>query len=248
MCCLLLSKITLAGIPTDLYDKAEKGDVASMLEIANIYESGDSTTNKDRKKAMLFFKKAADRGDVNAQYQYGVDLFYTDKPSKKTKDAAINYIKKSAVGGYYEAQHMLGILFLNLNSHELKKDNKVGMEWLERAAQQGNDESYYVLGLLYFKGYEDIKPDPVKAKFNLERSNMALDIGVLGEYYFKFHKDDKVLLKKAYFIFRNTSVDVEKNNKLAEQVALLLSQDELNDLDRITGLGISKDRLLDSIK
>jgi uncharacterized protein len=176
MCAWLLSTNVLADIQKQLYDKAEQGDVSAMLEIANIYEYGDSTTNKDSKKAMLFYKKAADGNDVDAQYQYGTDLFYADKASRKDKNIAINYIKKSAEGGYYEAQHMLGILYLNLNGHELKKDNKAGVEWLVRAAKQGNDESYYVLGSLYFKGYEDIKPDPVKARFNLERSNMALDM------------------------------------------------------------------------
>jgi hypothetical protein len=73
-------------------------------------------------------------------------------------------------------------------------------------------------------------------------------MGVLGEYYFKFHKEDKVLMKKAYFIFKNSSVDVNENSKLADQVALLLSPDELNDLDRINGLGVSKKKLLDSIE
>ena len=72
--------------------KAEKGDVATQLKLADIYNNGFCTTDEDGKQAMLWYSKAATAGNVEAQSSLA-NLYYNQEDFT---NAALWYNKAAA--------------------------------------------------------------------------------------------------------------------------------------------------------
>ena len=60
-----------AQIPKGLKEKAEAGDAKSQLQLGELYISGKQIP-KDYKKAVVWFKKAADQDNSKAQFRLGL--------------------------------------------------------------------------------------------------------------------------------------------------------------------------------
>jgi hypothetical protein len=81
----------------------------------------------DKKNALKWFKKAAIKGDIQAQYR--VASLITDKKEK------IQWLKKAANNKYVEAQFELGKTLFKL--HQLKK----AKYWLKKAKKNGSKKA-----------------------------------------------------------------------------------------------------------
>ncbi|MGL5741628.1 MAG: SEL1-like repeat protein [Legionella sp.] len=103
---------------------------------------------KDPQQALVWFKKAADAGDVDAQmftaaaYMYGVGV-------KKNVDTATRYYINAAKNGNSIAQFTLADNFINSRN---SSNNKLGLIWLNKAVASGNPQAVTKLGSLYIEG------------------------------------------------------------------------------------------------
>ncbi len=111
----------------------------------------------DYKKAVVYFKKAADLGSVKGQKALG-DMYqngWKDKLNyKQTPDwyrkAAIKWYKKAAEQGEIDAQTILGSIYKR--GWGVRQDFKKAIKWYKKAAKQGHEFAQYNLGYLYQKG------------------------------------------------------------------------------------------------
>jgi len=131
-----------------LLAKANAGDAATEDQVGLIYLNGDAVP-KDVTKAALWFRKAAEQGLADAQYNLagaysdgeGVPLDYAQ--------AAI-WFRKAAEQGDAGAQINLGASYQI--GQGVPQDYAQAAVWCRKAAEQGNAEAQFFLGGLYRDG------------------------------------------------------------------------------------------------
>jgi len=131
----------------DAYERKDyKAAFAAFLKLA---EGGDSVSPVDDTKAVAWYRKAAERGEANAQYILG--LMYLDGRGVPQDDRqAENWYRKAAEQGYASAQVNLGLMYVS--GRGVSKDDVQAVAWLRKAADQGNAYGQHGLGLMYMVG------------------------------------------------------------------------------------------------
>ncbi len=136
---------------------AEKGDEKAQDTIGFMYLMGKGVP-KDLKKADLWLMASARSGNADAMFHLA-DAYYKGtngvKPSLKN---ALKWYEASAVAGHPEAQHDLAVISIMARRPNFKK----AVELFTKAADQGEKDSIYQLGILYAYG-EGVLRDPPKA-------------------------------------------------------------------------------------
>lgn len=138
--------------------QAEAGDAAAQNALGLRYSEGKGVA-KDPAQALVWWRKAADQGEANAQYRLG-EIYngtYSDILYGVPKDAAqaVTWYRKAAEQGYAAAQRRLGVSYLNgegipnsmQNPFLVSEENKViGVGWLRKAAERGDAGAQFILG------------------------------------------------------------------------------------------------------
>lgn len=135
-----LDKALLAG---QLSALSEKGSAEATYHLAMMKHLGIGGA-KDEKAAFELFRKAAEAGDPLAAYKLGD---YYARPDNgfviPDKAEALKLKTVAAEAGYALAQHDVARLYFEAG------DLDTALEWLLRAAQQGNPEALRALASLY---------------------------------------------------------------------------------------------------
>ena len=129
-----------------------ENDAMKMYQLGEKYFAA-----KDYKKAVIYFKKAADLGNAKGQkalgdmYQNGwkEKLNYKETPDWYRK-AAISWYKKAAKQGDVDAQTILGSIYKR--GWGVRQDFKKAINWYKKAAKAGHEFAQYNLGYLYQNG------------------------------------------------------------------------------------------------
>ena len=131
---------------------AEEGHAAAQFVIGSLYLEGfrgDNNTEflkQDYQEALKWFLKAAEQGESEAQYHLG-EMYAMGKGVEKDETQAIEWYFKAAKQGNKEARRALA-------SHGKKLENmqRNVVEDLRLAAERGEPEAQYKLGILYDTG------------------------------------------------------------------------------------------------
>lgn len=86
-----------------------------------------------REIKMMKCRKAAERGDANAQYRLG--SCYSNGDGVETNEMAMKWYRKAAEQGFADAQYMLGLCYC------VKQDKPEAVKWLQKAAKQGHEKA-----------------------------------------------------------------------------------------------------------
>lgn len=108
------------------------------------------------------YKKAAEQGDANAQYNLGVCYKRGEGGVDQDYNKAVYWYRKAAEQGLAEAQHNLGVCYIN--GEGVPKVIEKAVFWWEKAAAQGYANSQYNLGYCYEFG-EGVDVDYNKAVY-----------------------------------------------------------------------------------
>lgn len=151
----------------DLIAAAEKGDADSQYEAAVLLEKGEGVEKNFDKSAELCLK-AAEQGNVNAQWNVGSKLDGLFRAAGNDEVRMLQQSYKKAVG--------------NPDNDELWKK---AMHWLTKAADNGSLEACVKLGFIYTVDCEEPQ-DLAKAKAYLTKAAEQGHAGgqyMLGEFY-----------------------------------------------------------------
>jgi len=85
--------------------------------------------------AFLLLKKAANRGDSEAQHDLAV-MLETGQGCSENLQEAIKWFQKSAENNYAPAQNVMGSMY-ELGNSEISPDLLEAMEWYKKAYSQG---------------------------------------------------------------------------------------------------------------
>lgn len=108
--------------------------------------------------------RAADRGDIFANYLRGLSLLNGDKPQ-----SGVEAIQAAAQQGYAEAQAQLA--FLYLGSKVVPQDYAEARRWAQASADQGAAVGWGALGAVY-RAADNPNRDPVQATAAFRRAAM----------------------------------------------------------------------------
>ncbi|REL25692.1 sel1 repeat family protein [Thalassotalea euphylliae] len=99
---------------------ATRGHAGAMSLLGQLYQAGYGT-EKNTKKALHYYKKAAKGGDIAAHYKAG--LVYLSDPNLKDLDKGVRYLATAARKNYKNANFLLGIAYLSkdFGLHDLIK-------------------------------------------------------------------------------------------------------------------------------
>lgn len=134
---------------------AQRGDTRAMFDVgmANYVGRG---TSVDYDAALRWFARAADDDHAGAHYYLGF-MFAAGRGTAVDEDKALEHYTRSAELGYADAQYWLG-------SHYARNEQSNGeaLEWLGKAAEQGQVSAKYYYGFLHETG-RGTNPNPGEA-------------------------------------------------------------------------------------
>jgi uncharacterized protein len=131
---------------------AEQGYPPAQVQLGWLINSGLGAT-QNFKEVIYWTRKAADQGYADAQFLLGWRYFF-GKRVPQNFDAAAFWLNKAAQQGHGAAQHFIGVI----------QNNEAVIKQILLTADQGDAESQYILGWLYFVG-KQMPQDFNKAEF-----------------------------------------------------------------------------------
>lgn len=124
---------------------AEQGHAGAQSALGACYLAGVGVA-PDFRQAVDWLQQAADQGDAKAQWNMG-SIFASGRGGiKRDLPAAFALCNKAAASGFVPAQATVGALFTRT------RDFEQAARWLRKAADQGDPEAQYNLGIAYIKG------------------------------------------------------------------------------------------------
>ena len=122
----------------------KEGFTLAAHQLGKVYRDGLGV-DADTEKAIEWFRKAAERGELCSAHALGKLLLSTDTP-----DDGVRWLKYAAGKAYHYSQYTLGKLYLK--GEHVSQDVDKGLEYLRASAGQDNQFAQYTLGKLYLKG------------------------------------------------------------------------------------------------
>lgn len=131
----------------DLIKKLEmdvvSGDIQSMKWLGDVYYQGSQAHPSDLKRAMDYWKMAADRGEPLSQGKVGLS-YMTGNILPKNERLGLEYLEKAAVAGQVQPQRFAGMAYLYGTG--CTKNLKNAEKYLRMAALNNDSEAQYQLG------------------------------------------------------------------------------------------------------
>jgi len=150
----LLANIASAGVvdqPSNvvalqrLKEAAELGSPDAQYELASIYAEGRGV-HKDMNQALLWGRKAAQQGNVQAQFSVGRALIESGNPGQSAE--GMTYLQQAAEGGNVNAT-LYWANVVGKGEHGVPRDEARAEALLKPWAEKGNADCQFVLAALY---------------------------------------------------------------------------------------------------
>ena len=150
----LLANIAATGvvdIPSNvvalqkLKEAAELDSPEAQYELATIYAEGRGV-HKDMNQALVWGRKAAQQGNIQAQFSVGRTLIESGNPAQRTE--GMTYLQQAAEGGSVNAT-LYWANVVGKGEHGVPKDEARAEALLKPWAEKGNADCQFVLAALY---------------------------------------------------------------------------------------------------
>lgn len=182
-------------------------DAEGLFAMGANYYLGQNGYEENHEKAFSYFKKAADAGNVDAQYMTGACYVDGDGVEADFK-AAFSYFKKSADGGDSEGMSMVAKLYYGGEGVEL--DCEMAFLYALKAAEAGNASGQAFLGILYAN--DEVYGDEEVTGYEYEYEEKTFYWA--GKAAAQDNVDGIALLAECYY----TGYGVEKNEDKAYEL------------------------------
>ena len=151
-------------------NQAESLTTSYMVKLGKDYYFGENGKQKDYVKAVEWFRKAAERGNANAQCYLGY-CFKDGVGVDKNYTEAVKWFRKAAEQGNDVAQVNLGVCYEN--GQGVVKDLAEAVKWYRKAAEQGNANAQYILGICYQNGKGVVENSSEAVKWYLKSAEQG---------------------------------------------------------------------------
>ena len=127
----------------EMEDYVVDNDTAKLTMLGNMYYSGDGiSSGKDYNRALELYRKAAEQGDRDAQYNIGV-MYYNGQGVNQSYQESREWFIKSAKKGNSDAQFSLGVIYYEGNGFNVDID--YANTWFKKSCENGDERGceYY---------------------------------------------------------------------------------------------------------
>ena len=139
-----------------MYKSADAGYAPAQAKLGYILDQSE-----ENKKAVIWFRKAAEQGNMDGQYGLGI-MYAKGDGVEKTFFLAIRWIKKAADQGHLLAMRTYATALEN-GELGVSKDEDETIRWLKKAADQGDAISIRRLAQAYRWGELGLATDTIEA-------------------------------------------------------------------------------------
>ena len=123
---------------------ADLGYKGGYFGLGLAYEKGYGVEDRDKKKAMEWFRKAAKKGHTRAQIKLA-NLVRFDNP-----DEAVMWLKKAAEKNHFTALNNLGYMYSK--GFGVQRNSQEAVKWYTKSAELGNKFGQYNMCRAYHLG------------------------------------------------------------------------------------------------
>jgi len=120
-------------------------DEELWCDLGDMYSFGHGVA-KNGAQAEIWYRKAAELGDMRGQWELGVSLLVPDRDKVTERQEAFSWMSKAAEQGDAVLQDWLG------DSYWVDSQYERALFWYHRAAEQENESAQYDLGKMYEDG------------------------------------------------------------------------------------------------
>ena len=180
---LNLSPLPLVPIKVT-FESVPKQGLADAQYLLGMYYLEGIGVPTDAKKAIEWFRRAAEQEHVEAQFQLG-KCYFGGWGVSEDKEKGIELIRKAAEQEHAKAQSLLAACYMEGSG--VPKDIAEAIKWIRKAAEQGHAVAQFILGTFYFGGYgvpEDKAEGARWFRKAAEQGNVDAQFG-LGLFYFE---------------------------------------------------------------
>lgn len=142
----------------DAEDCFSRYTIEELFRTAVAFSTGEGGV-QDSRQAVLWMRRAANRGHLYAQFNLG-EAYLNGYGVEQSNPEGISWLQRSANGGLADAQVSLGLKYDE--GVGVVQDLKLAVKWFRRAAKQGNRDAQNNLGIAYAAG-EGVPKDYVQA-------------------------------------------------------------------------------------
>lgn len=144
-----LVSIVHGQIAPDLARKAAAGDVEAQIELGAIYESGRGVS-ADREKAIIWYRKAAEKGSALAQFALGRQYQSEQGKPNPLAEEGLRWYRKAAEQGHVHAKFNLFTVYRY--GLGVPANYSEAVKWLSTAAFNDHPMAQANLGYSYLDG------------------------------------------------------------------------------------------------
>ena len=123
--------------------------LAPLHASADVEKGSDAYLAGNYATAVQEFKKAAEQGNAEAQFNLGV-MYSNGRGVLQDDKEAVRLYRLAAEQGIAQAQYNLGIMYNN--GEVVLQDYKEAVKWYRLAAEQGKANAQFNLGNMYANG------------------------------------------------------------------------------------------------
>jgi TPR repeat protein len=141
-------------------EMAERGHPEAQMKLGYAYATGTVGFPRDRIKSFEWTKKAAEQGNMKAQYNLALD-YHAGIAVKKDLEKTRELLRKSAAQGFEPAIKIIDAF----DASEENYGNPLPVfDVLVRDAEAGSLDAAYGLGNIYMEGSRHMPKDAIKAR------------------------------------------------------------------------------------
>lgn len=136
---------------------ASEGDPVAQYQFGEVYFFGGKGISPNPAKAVDWFVKAAEQGDVSAQLSLS-DCYYNGTGVEEDHFEAVRWVRKAAEQGDSVAYWTLGVCYYRDDGVPVSSNNKSeAVKWFKMAAERGHANAQSWLADCYYNGVGVLK-------------------------------------------------------------------------------------------
>ena len=145
----------------------------NFKDLKTDFERGDYYyARKNYKQAFYWYKKAAEQGDAQAQYNIG-GMYYTGRGVFQNYKQAFYYYKKAAEQENAKAQNSIGMMYAE--GQGVPQNYKQALYWYKKSAEQGYAYAQFNVGGMYAEG-QGVPPNYKQAFYWIKKAAEQGDV------------------------------------------------------------------------
>lgn len=172
----------------EYYIKAAKRNIYFQTRLGNIYYTG-ALGEENISEAYKWYKKAADKGETNAQFKLGEYAFYGYGNIQKDINTAYKWYQKAAVD-QRDAQYMMGKQYYY--GYRDTIDYQTALQWFVKASDNDNGKASFMAGYMLKEDYG------YSAKYSDTMSIESSSYYFETAYYDLYYKEDADMDAESY--------------------------------------------------